>query len=134
MHRNAKRQKTRIHVTLALSNGGNITADDIALIETIQRCRTILGASKLLGISYRKTWTMAHALNSSFESKVFDTLQGRTGAGTVVTPFGERLAALFRAMERRSAAASSAAMNELAASLDWSFSNREASAGGDDTA
>jgi molybdate transport system regulatory protein len=74
MRRNARWRKTRIHVRLALSNGGSITEHDIALIETIQRCRTILGASKLLGISYRKTWTMAHALNSSFESKVFDSV------------------------------------------------------------
>lgn len=134
MHRNAKRKKTRIHVRLGFPNGGSVTEDDIALIETIQRCRTILGASKLLGISYRKTWLMTHALNRTFGSKVFDTVQGRRGAGSEVTAFGARLAALFRAMERRSAAASSTAIDELTASLDWSFSNRRATAGRDDAA
>jgi hypothetical protein len=38
-----------------------------------------------------------------------------------VTVFGERLVALFRAAERRSAKASAAAIGEIAASLDYSF-------------
>jgi len=114
-------KKARLHVWLTLPNGGSLNEADIALIETIQRCRSILGASKLMGLSYRKTWLMTDALNRTFESKVIETFPGRRGAGAEPTAFGERLAALFRSIERRSAAAASAAAGELTASLDWTF-------------
>ena len=64
---------------LAFPNGGSLNEADIALIETIQRCRSILGASKLMGLSYRKTWLMVDALNRTFESKIIETFRGRRG-------------------------------------------------------
>ena len=111
----------QVHVRIAFPNGGSLDEADIALIETLKRCRSILGASKLMGLSYRKTWLMADALNRTFESKVIETHPGRRGAGAEVTVFGERLAALFRSVERRSAAAAAAALGELTASLDYAF-------------
>jgi molybdate transport system regulatory protein len=110
-----------MHVRLSFPNGGSLSQADIDLIETIKRCRSILGASKLMGLSYRKTWLMTDALNRTFESKVIETFPGRRGAGAMPTAFGERLVALFRSIERRSAVAASAAIGELTASLDWTF-------------
>ncbi len=109
-----------------LPNGGSLDGADIALIETIQRCRSILGASRILGLSYRKTWLMADALNRTFEAKVIETFPGRRGAGAEITVFGQRLAALFRSIERRSSTAASLALSELTASLDWSFDGQAA--------
>ncbi len=57
-------EEATIHVRLALPNGGALSEADIALIETLQTCRSILGASKLMGLSYRKTWLMSDALKS----------------------------------------------------------------------
>ncbi|MFZ1109309.1 MAG: ModE family transcriptional regulator [Rhodomicrobium sp.] len=111
----------RVHVRLALSNGGGLDEADIALLETLQKCGSILGASKLMGMSYRKTWLMADALNRTFETKVIDTFPGRKGGGAEVTAFGRRIAALFRSIERRTNKAASAALDELTASLNRSF-------------
>jgi len=111
----------QVHVRLSFPNGGNLDEADIALIETLKRCRSILGTSKLMGLSYRKTWLMTDALNRMFESKVIDTFPGRRGAGAEVTVFGERLVALFRSVERRSASGAAAAIGELTASLAWDF-------------
>jgi molybdate transport system regulatory protein len=111
----------RVHVRLSLSNGGSLDEADIALIETLQKCGSILGASKLMGVSYRKTWLMADALNRTFETKVIETFPGRKGGGAEVTAFGYRLAALFRSMERRSNKAAATALDELTGSLDRSF-------------
>ncbi len=61
------KREARVHVSLALPNGGSLCEADVMLIETIQRCRSILGASKLMGLSYRKTWLMTDALNRTFE-------------------------------------------------------------------
>ncbi len=116
----------RIHVRLSFPNGGSLDEADIALIETIHRCRSILGASKLMGLSYRKTWLMADALNRTFETKVFETFPGRRGGGAEITAFGQRLVALFRSVERRSSAGAAAALSELTSSLNWSFEAEEA--------
>jgi molybdate transport system regulatory protein len=112
---------SRVHIWLSLPNGGSLGEADIDLIETIKQCRSILGASKLMGLSYRKTWLMTDALNRTFESKVIETFPGRRGAGAAPTAFGERLVALFRSIERRSASAAAAGISELTASLDWAF-------------
>ena len=96
----------------------------MALIETLQKCRSILGASKLLGMSYRKTWFMVDAMNRIFETKVIETFPGRRGGGAEVTAFGQRIVALFRSIERRSFRAAAAALEELMASLNRSFDVR----------
>ena len=117
----SEKSQAQVHLRLSFPNGGGLDEADIALIETIKRCRSILGASKLMGLSYRKTWLMTDALNRTFESKVIETFPGRRGAGAEVTVFGERLVALFRSVERRSSTAAAAAIGELTASLDWDF-------------
>ena len=122
----ADREGVRIHVSLSLPNGGRLDEADIALIETVHKCRSILGASKLMGLSYRKTWLMTDALNRTFETKVVETFPGRRGGGAEVTAFGQRLAALFRSVERRSSTAAAAALGDLTASLNWSFEAEEA--------
>ena len=119
-------KKAAIHVRLSLPNGGNLDEADIALIETVHKCRSILGASKLMGLSYRKTWLMADALNRTFETKVIETFPGRRGGGAEITAFGQRIVALFRSIERRSSASAAAALGELTGSLDWSFDAKEA--------
>ena len=122
-HTGTKRSK--VHLRLSLPNGGSLDEADIALIETLQKCRSILGASKLLGMSYRKTWFMADAMNRTFETKVIDTFPGRRGGGAEVTAFGQRIVALFRSIERRSSRAAAASLDELTASLDQSFDVQE---------
>ena len=119
-------KKAAIHVRLSLPNGGNLDEADIALIETVHKCRSILGASKLMGLSYRKTWLMADALNRTFETKVIETFPGRRGGGAEITAFGQRIVALFRSIERRSSASAAGALGELTGSLDWSFNAKEA--------
>ncbi len=127
MSKTGKKQ-AQLHVRLEFPNGGSLDETGIALIETLVRCRSILGASKLMGLSYRKTWLMTDALNRTFESKVIETFPGRRGAGAEVTAFGQRLAALFRSIERRSSAAAAAAAGELTASLAPDRGEQEADA------
>ncbi len=117
------KNQVQLHVRIVFPNGGSLDEDDIVLIETIRRCRSILRTGKLLGLSYRKTWLMTDALNRMFEFKVIDTFPGRA-TGAEVTVFGERVVALFRSVERRLAASATGAAEELTACLDWSFEKR----------
>lgn len=115
----------RGHVTIGidLPNGARLDAEDVALIEILRSCRSILGASRLAGHSYRKTWLMVDALNRAFETRVIDTFPGRKGGGAEVTAFGERVVALYRSVERRTERAAEAALDELAAASDPDFSD-----------
>lgn len=115
------RRAARLEIAVELPNGARLTAADVRLIETIRTCRSILGAAGLIDHSYRKTWLMVDALNRSFETRVIDTFPGRRGGGAEVTAFGERVVALYRSIERRSARAVAAALDELSAACDPEF-------------
>jgi molybdate transport system regulatory protein len=110
-----------VSIHLNLPNGGAFGPDDLALIDTIRIERSIIGASRALHLSYRKCWLSVDALNRTFESPVIATFPGRRGAGAEVTPFGERLVALYRSIERNASNSAKKSLDELTASLDWSF-------------
>ncbi len=117
-------QASRLDVIVSFANGGSLTPEDIALIEAIRASRSILGASRATGVSYRKCWLMVDALNRTFETPVFATFPGRRGGGAQLTDFGERLVALYRSMQRRSRSASAQALAELNASLNPAYRPR----------
>jgi len=118
----------RIDLTISFSNGGRLAPDDIMLIESIRAERSILAAARATGISYRKCWLMVDALNRSFETPVFETHPGRRGGGADITPFGERLVALFKSMERRTRTATAAALGELDVAIDPDYQPRASGA------
>jgi molybdate transport system regulatory protein len=111
----------RVSIRLSLPNGGSLGPDDMALIDTIRKERSIIGASRALGLSYRKCWLDVDALNRTFEGPVVATFPGRREGGAEITPFGERLVALYRSIERHAATSARKSLDELTASLDWSF-------------
>ena len=127
-------QRAALSIAIDLPNGGQIDAEDIALIETIRTVRSILGASRQMELSYRKTWLMVDALNRMFEEKIIETFPGRRGAGAEVTMFGERVVSLYRSSERRARSAATAAMEELVASLNWQYDQAPVATGTNDTA
>ena len=117
------KRRAKVHVRLSLPNGGGLDESDIALIETLQKSRSLAQASSS---TCPTGWLMADTLNRIFETKVIETFPGRKGGGAEVTAFGQRIAALFRSTERGSSRAGAAALDELTASLDRSFDAREA--------
>ncbi|WP_407159055.1 winged helix-turn-helix domain-containing protein [Bradyrhizobium sp. STM 3557] len=119
---------TKIELAIQFNNGGRLKPEDLQLIETIRKERSILGAARASGISYRKCWLMVDALNRTFESPVFETHPGRRGGGAEITPFGERLIALYRSMERRTRAATTAALAELEHATDPEYRKRASGA------
>jgi molybdate transport system regulatory protein len=120
--------QARIELTINFGNGGRLTAEDLLLIETIGAERSILGAARATGISYRKCWLMVDALNRTFETPVFETHPGRRGGGAEITPFGERLTALYKSIVRRTRTATSAALGELDEATDPDFQPRASGA------
>lgn len=123
-----RRGRAQIALTIHFDNGGRLTPEDLQLIEIIRKERSILAAARASGISYRKCWLMVDALNRTFESAVFETHPGRRGGGAEITPFGERLVALYRSMERRSRSATMAALDELDGATDPDYRKRASGA------
>jgi len=111
----------KVTIHLQLPNGGSFTPEDLSLIDAIRIQRSIIGASRALGLSYRKCWLVVDALNRTFESPVVATYPGRRGGGAEITSFGERLVALYRSIERHAGNSAKKSLDELTQSLDWSF-------------
>jgi molybdate transport system regulatory protein len=121
-------EPAHIELTVCFANGGRLSPEDLMLIEAIRRERSILGAGRATGLSYRKCWLMVDALNRTFETPVFETHPGRRGGGAEITAFGERLVALYRSMERRMRGAAAAALGELQAASDPGYRPRATAA------
>ncbi|MGA7807994.1 winged helix-turn-helix domain-containing protein [Bradyrhizobium sp.] len=119
-----KDDAARLELTIDFGNGGRLTAEDLLLIETIRVERSILGAARATGISYRKCWLMVDALNRTFDTPVFETHPGRRGGGAEITAFGERLTALYKSMLRRARTATAAALGELDEATDRDYRRR----------
>ena len=124
-----KRETAAVAIELQLPNGGALGPEDIALIDMIRKDRSIIGASRSLGVSYRKCWLIVDALNRCFESPIVATFPGRRNGGAEITQFGERLVALYRSIERHAATSARKSLEELNASLDWSFDPKARVAG-----
>lgn len=97
-------------------DGGRLGPGKIALLEHIREGRSLAAAARSMGMSYKRAWELLAALNEMFDEPVAVTHPGRNVAGaTELTPFGERVVALFRALEHSAAQATAAAVDELAA-------------------
>lgn len=116
-------QKTVPHLFLRLdfADGRRLGPGKIALLEAVREHGSILAGAKAIGMSYRRAWLLMDEMDRMFEEKVVVTYPGRRGSGTELTPFGERVIALYRAMERQAAKATRAAGAELAAALAEDF-------------
>ncbi|TNC07197.1 LysR family transcriptional regulator [Methylobacterium terricola] len=78
----------------------------IRLLEAIAEHGSISAAGRVLGMSYRRAWVLVDELNRSFAEPVVEgQVGGRSGGGAHVTPFGARLIACYRAIERDATAA-----------------------------
>lgn len=124
--RNAKTSGSRseeasLSVELRLPNGGWFGEEELALVEAIRAERSIIGASRALGLSYRKCWLVADMLNRCFESPVILTYPGRRSGGAEISQFGDRLVALYRSIGRHAAGSAKKSLDEITASLDWTF-------------
>ena len=105
----------RLSIRVELESG-RLGPGKVALLEAIARERSLAGAARAMDMSYKRAWELLTELNEMFDDPVALTLPGRNiGGGTELTPFGERVIALYHAIERRAVQAAAAATAELSA-------------------
>jgi molybdate transport system regulatory protein len=104
---------TRLSIRLDLSTGDRVGPGKIALLEAIRKAGSISAAARQLGMSYRRAWLLVEEINASLqEPAVISAVGGRKGGGAQVTPNGERVIEIYRAIE---SIARAAAKNEFRA-------------------
>ncbi len=86
----------------------------VELLEHIARTGSLAAAARSMQMSYKRAWELLAATNELFIEPVSVSLPGRNVEGsTQLTPFGERVVALYRAIEKRASRATAVAMQEL---------------------
>lgn len=86
---------------LRLDRGGELLFDEtrIALLEAIAATGSITKAGKAAGVSYRTAWLAIDHLNALSDEPLVERSQGGArGGGTRLTPYGERMIAVYRAV------------------------------------
>ncbi len=105
------------HLTLRIElERGWLGHGKVELLEHIARTGSLAAAARSMQMSYKRAWELLTATNEMFTEPVSVSLPGRNvGGGTQLTPFGKRVVALYRAIEKRATRATSAAIKELSA-------------------
>jgi len=112
----------KLSLRIDLPNGSRLGPGKVALLEAVRRSRSIAAAARAEDMSYRRAWLLVDDLNHAFSEPVVETFPGRSqGAGAALTPFGERLVAIYRAAERRCAKAAEVPIAEIVGACDRSY-------------
>src|SRR6202008_4771533 len=90
-----------LSIRLDLANGGRIGPGKIALLEAIRAKGSITAAALHLGMAYRTAWLLVEQINEALrEPAVTTATGGKRGGGATVTAVGDRVIALYRAIEK----------------------------------
>jgi molybdate transport system regulatory protein len=91
---------THLSIRIDLANGKRIGPGKIALLEAIAEAGSISGAARSLEMSYRRAWLLVEEINASLrEPAVAAATGGQHGGGAALTPTGEQIIGLYRAIE-----------------------------------
>lgn len=105
------------HLTLRVElEHGRLGPGKVELLEHIGRTGSLAAAARAMQMSYKRAWELLAATNELFAEAVTVSHPGRNVEGaTELTPAGERVIALYRALERRATQSTAAAVGELSA-------------------
>jgi molybdate transport system regulatory protein len=107
--------RPRLFLRIELDSG-RLGHGKIELLEQVREHQSLAAAARTMDMSYKRAWELLAAMNEMFDEPVAVSHPGRNVAGaTALTPFGERLIALYRALERRAEQSTAAGLDELAA-------------------
>lgn len=105
-----ERTRFRIQIKHAVAIGPG-KAD---VLQGIAETGSIAEAGRRLGMSYQRVWSLVEAMNRDFvEPLVHKQRGGSAGGGATLTPMGQRVLALYRAVERQAQQAIEAPLGEL---------------------
>jgi molybdate transport system regulatory protein len=106
----------RLTLRLDFGPGAAVGHGKIRLLEGVRDLGSIAAAGRSMGMSYRRAWLLIEAFNTIFDEPVIATRHGgAAGGGAELTPFGHRLIAQYRLMEKKASIAVAADLAALEA-------------------
>lgn len=111
----------RVQLRLRVTVGDTIAVGPgkVALLEAIRDTGSISAAAKALGMSYRRAWVLLKDLNDAMSSPAVASAQGgEQGGGSTLTPEGEAVIRLYRAIELKTMRTNAPQIEALLALLD----------------
>ena len=90
---------THLSIRIDLASGDRIGPGKIALLEAIRATGSISAAARSIGMSYRRAWLLVEEINKTLREPAVKAETGGSGGGAVITPVGERVVRLYRAIE-----------------------------------
>lgn len=85
------------------------------LLAAIAETGSIAAAGRSMGMSYKRAWYLLDTMNRCFREPVVQGSKGGKGhGGAHLTPMGEQVLALYRAIERHAATAAAGELSALA--------------------
>lgn len=92
-------EKTRFRVQI--KHAVAIGPGKADVLEAIGETGSLAEAGRRLGMSYQRVWSLVAAMNEDFvEPLVLKQRGGVAGGGAQLTPIGEQVLAIYRAIER----------------------------------
>ena len=105
-----------IRLRVDLGSGCSVGPGKIALLEQIEHSGSLSEAARQLKMSYRRAWLLLDDLNHAFpEAVTTASIGGAGGGGARLTPFGRRVVAGYREVERAAGEMAAARLAWLAA-------------------
>jgi molybdate transport system regulatory protein len=109
---------SRLTLRVDLRSGCALGPGKIRLLEAIAKSGSISSAGRALGMSYRRAWLLVDDMNSCFRDPVIAAQPGgANGGGAILTPFGHKLVASYRAIEADALSATKRHLHDLEAAL-----------------
>lgn len=71
-----------------------------ALLEAVATHRSISGAGRALGMSYRRAWLLIDVMNRCWRAPlVVTSVGGKAGGGAMLSPLGAEILSLYRTVQ-----------------------------------
>jgi molybdate transport system regulatory protein len=94
----------RLTLRIDFPGGSRLGHGKARLLELVQEQGSISAAGRAMGMSYRRAWVLVEELNGMFRAPlVVAQSGGAKGGGAVLTPTGQEVLRLYRALEAQAA-------------------------------
>jgi molybdate transport system regulatory protein len=105
---------TRIVLRIDFDEVRYIGHGRIELMELIGKHGSIAQAAKAMGMSYKRAWYLADAINSTFAEPLIERVHGGKGGGAAhLTEFGKTVVSDYREMEEKALKVFSAPLKRM---------------------
>jgi molybdenum ABC transporter molybdate-binding protein len=92
----------RLQVWLEHAGRPVLGAEQLQVLEAIDRCQSISAAARALGIQYRRVWELVRGMNEAAGEPLVNTATGGVqGGGAHLTPLGRWAVAGFRRLQAK---------------------------------